>query len=114
MIHRKKWGNQTRELFKELCNKLLQMGEHSDYEFLKELVLDVEKEIKKIMRLYESLNGTGYDVNAIQSVQDKYHEKYKKKYNDRFTTKNNYRQIPAYPQYGGEEVRRTRRIGFEY
>lgn len=90
------------------------MGEHSDYEFLKELVLDVEKEIKKIMRLYESLNGTGYDVNAIQSVQDKYHEKYKKKYNDRFTTKNNYRQIPAYPQYGGEEVRRTRRIGFEY
>ena len=108
------WETETKELFKELCNKLLQMGEHSDYEFLKEFVLDVEKEIKKIMRLYESLNGTGYDVNAIQSVQDKYHEKYKKKYNDRFTTKNNYRQIPAYPQYDGEEIRRTRRIGFEY
>lgn len=54
------------------------------------------------------------DVNAIQSVQDKYHEKYKKKYNDRFTTKNNYRQVPMYPQYDGEEERRTRRIGFEY
>lgn len=108
------WETETKEIYKELCNKLLQMGEHSDYEFLKELVLDVEKEIKKIMRLYENLNGTGYDVNAIQSVQDKYHEKYKKKYNDRFTTKNNYRQVPMYPQYDGEEERRTRRIGFEY
>ena len=107
------WETETKELYKELCNKLLQMGEHSDYEFLKELVLDVEKEIKKIMRLYENLNGTGYDVNAIQSVQDKYHEKYKKKYNDRFTTKNNYRQTSPYSQYDGEESR-TRRIGFQY
>ena len=108
------WETETKDLYKEFCNKLLQMGEHSDYEFLKEIVLDVEKEIKKIMRLYENLNGTGYDVNAIQSVQDKYHEKYKKKYNDRFTTKNNYRYIPPYAQYGDNEERETRRIGFEY
>lgn len=108
------WEVETKEIYKELCNKLLQMGEHSDYEFLKELVLDVEKEIKKIMRLYENLNGTGYDVNAIQSMQDKYHEKYKKKYNDRFTTKNNYRHIPPYAQYGDDEERKIRRIGFEY
>lgn len=103
------WEKETKELYQELCDKLMSLNMVADYEFLKELVLDVEKECKKVMRMYESLNGTGYDVNAIHSMQDKYHEKYKKKYNDRFTTKNNYRQVPEYP-----DRRTTRRIGFEY
>lgn len=84
------WEKETKELYEDLCEKLMSWNMHADYEFLKELIADVEKECKKAMRLYESLNGTGYDVNAIHQVQDKYHEKYKKKYNDRFTTKNNY------------------------
>ena len=48
---------------------------------------DVTKEIKKVNRMCEQLNGTGYDSVAIHNMQDKYHEKYKKKYNEEYTDK---------------------------
>lgn len=48
---------------------------------------DVAKEIKKVNRMCEQLNGTGYDSVAIHNMQDKYHEKYKKKYNEEYTDK---------------------------
>lgn len=84
------WEKETRDIFEQCCDMVQHLGLHTDYEYIKELVLDVEKELKKIKRIIDSLNGTGYDVNMIHGVQDKYHEKYKEKYNDRFTTKNNY------------------------
>lgn len=83
------WEKETKEVYSEQCEVLIKANEYADYEFLKELILDVEKEIKKIMHLYESLNGTGYDVNAIHAAQDKYHEKYKRKYEEHFTKKHN-------------------------
>lgn len=89
----KSWEEKTKELYEQQCEVLQQAGLVPDYEFVKKLVVDVEKELKKIVRIIESLNGTGYDVNTIHGMQDKYHEKYKKKYNDRFTTKNSARKI---------------------
>lgn len=35
----------------------------------------------------EQLNGTGYDSVSIHNMQDKYHKKYKSKYEDEFTAK---------------------------
>lgn len=107
----KEWEESTRDCYKEQCKMLMDVGLVTDYEFVKELVLDVEKELKKISRMIENLNGTGYDVNMVHGMQDKYHEKYKKKYNDRFTTKNNYRPEPE--TWDGEYRRRTReKIGY--
>lgn len=81
------WEHETKELYQELSRKLMDLGLVADHEYIKELLVDVEKECKKAMHLYESLNGTGYDVNAIHQMQDKYHEKYKKKYEEHFTLK---------------------------
>lgn len=103
------WEKETKEIYEEICDQFQGLGKHADCEFVKDLITDAEKECKKIMRLYEKLNGTGYDAGQIHQMQDKYHEKYKKKYEDHFTMKNNYRisdeQIPEYPM-------RRRRIGY--
>ena len=109
----KQWEEKTKELYEEQCDILRDAGMVSDMEYVKELVLGVEKELKKIHRMMEGLNGTGYDVTTIHGMQDKYHEKYKKKYNDRFTTKNNYRPMPPYGEYNDEDYpTRRKRIGF--
>lgn len=103
------WEQETKELYEDICDQFQEMGMHADCEYVKDLIANGEKECKKIMRLYEKLNGTGYDAGQIHQMQDKYHEKYKKKYEDHFTMKNNYpiddRQIPEYPM-------RRRRIGY--
>lgn len=103
-----KWETETKELYEEQCAILLDLNMMADHEFIKEMIVDVEKEIKKVHRLIEQLNGTGYDATMIHTVQDKYHEKYKQKYNDRFTTKNNYRTYNEMdePEYRERPVRR--------
>lgn len=111
------WEEKTKRIYEEQCTMLMDANMVADYEFVKELIVDVEKEIKKIHRMMENLNGTGYDVNMVHGMQDKYHEKYKKKYQDKFTTKNNYRSYPYrdmdYDDDMEYEQRRTRRmIGF--
>lgn len=83
------WESETKDIYHELCSRLMQLNLYTDYDFVKELAADAEKEIKKITHLMESLSGTGYDVTAIHSMQDKYHEKYKNKYNEKFTKKHN-------------------------
>lgn len=105
------WEEKAKAVYEEQCEMLMKMNMVSDYEYIKTLVGDVEKELKKIHRMIERLNGTGYDVNMIHGMQDKYHEKYKKKYEDRFTTKNNYRR-PVYDNWDDEPERR--KMGFVY
>lgn len=105
------WEEKAKAVYEEQCEMLMKMNMISDYEYVKTLVGDVEKELKKIHRMVEKLNGTGYDVNMIHGMQDKYHEKYKKKYEDRFTTKNNYRR-PVYDNWDDEPERR--KMGFVY
>lgn len=83
------WEEKTKELYEEQWEYLNSMGMVADCEYIKEMLMGVEKELKKIERTVEKLNGTGYDVNMIHTMQDKYHEKYKQKYNERFTKKYN-------------------------
>lgn len=83
----KTWEHETKELYEEQWQKCVDNGMVADAEYITELVEDVTKEIKKINRMCEQLNGTGYDVMAIHNMQDKYHEKYKEKYNRMYTDK---------------------------
>ena len=89
-----------------------------DYEYVKEMIVDVEHELKKIRRMTDSLNGTGYDVTMIHGAQDKYYDEYKKKFDDKFTTRNNYRPYPEpmYDPYNRDRRRYMtdeRRMGYE-
>lgn len=67
--------------------KCINIGLIADAEYISTLVEDVTKELKKINRMHEQLNGTGYNAVSIYGMQDKYHEKYKKKYNEEYTNK---------------------------
>lgn len=108
----KSWEEKTKELYEEQCEILRDAGLASDYDFVEKMLEEVEKEIKKVMRIIEKLKGTGYDVTMIHGMQDKYHEKYKKKYEDHYTTKNNYphrvydRYVPPYYDDDDDDHRR--------
>lgn len=103
------WEEETKKHLEDLCAELTAIGAHADVDFFHDLIVDSEKELKKVHRLYEQMNGTGYDVTAIHSTQDKYHEKFKKKYNEHFTNKSmKYRSEPVYE----DDDYRRRRIGY--
>uniref|UniRef100_A0AAU8B042 Uncharacterized protein n=1 Tax=Dulem virus 36 TaxID=3145754 RepID=A0AAU8B042_9CAUD len=102
------WEEETKRCIEQVCNTFYNAGAHADTEYCGELLADVEKEIKKVSRLYESMNSAGYDVTAIHSVQPKYHDKYKRKYQENYTAK----AMKQYPEpYRSDDYRR-RRIGF--
>lgn len=83
----KEWEEETKELYEELWQKCINVGLVADAKYISELIEDVTKELKKINRMHEQLNGTGYNAVSIHDMQDKYHEKYKKKYNEEYTNK---------------------------
>ena len=102
----KQWEEGTKETYKEAWNMLKDAGFATDAEHIKSMIKDVEKELKDIHRIAETLNGTGYDVNMIHGIQDKYHEKYKSKYNEKY--KKNKTKEPMTMEWD----RTTRRIGY--
>lgn len=111
----RKWEEQTKEVLKEQCSILMDANMIPDYEYVKEIIVDVEEEIKKVRKIVDKLNGTGYDVTMIHGVQDRYYDEYKKKFDDKFTTKNNYRPYPQHePIYEGYENRDRRRRTMEW
>lgn len=83
----KDWEEQTKQLYEELWQQCTNYGMTADADYISKLVKNVTKEIKEINRMCEQLNGTGYDSVSIHSMQDKYHKKYKSKYEDEFTAK---------------------------
>lgn len=101
----KQWEERTKELYQKAWQNLKDMGYATDAEHVKELVKGVEKELKDIHRISETLSGTGYDVNMIHGIQDKYHEKYKAKYNEKY--KKNKTKEPTTAEWD-----RPHRIGY--
>ena len=83
----KEWEEKTKQLYEDLWQECISYGMTADAEYISDLVSDVTKEIKKVNRMCEQLNGTGYEATSIHTMQDKIHEKYKKKYEDEYTDK---------------------------
>lgn len=75
----KQWEEKTKDLYEDQYDVLSRANLVSDCEYIKTLIIDVENEIKKVSRITESLNGTGYDVNMIHGMQDKYMDTYRKR-----------------------------------
>ena len=61
------------------CCVFYEKGELIDYNLMMCYLEDVQKELKKIYRLCEELNGTGYDVLYIMELQKRTHDEYKDK-----------------------------------
>lgn len=74
-----KWENQTKDFYTDKIRELDALGEYFASGFFRELLADVEKEIKTATRKQIILNNVDYAINFIVGEQESVHEKYKEK-----------------------------------
>ena len=75
----KEWEEETKKFYEAACCVFYEKGWLIDYNLMMCYLEDVQHELKKIYRMCEELNGTGYDVLYIVEIQKKIHEEYKEK-----------------------------------
>lgn len=75
----KEWEEETKKFYEAVCCVFYEKGWLIDYNLMMCYLEDVQYELKKIYRMCEELNGTGYDVLYIVEIQNKIHEEYKEK-----------------------------------
>lgn len=75
----REWEKETEECLSKCAKALYDRGMLMDYSYMIGLMEDVCCELKRIERLMLKLSGVEYDMTYIEEIQDKIHEKYKKK-----------------------------------
>ena len=75
----REWEEETKKLYEAVCCVLWEKGLVVDYNLMMCYLEDVQHELKKIYRLCEELNGTGYDLLYIVEIQKQIHVEYKDK-----------------------------------
>ena len=73
------WERETKKLYESMYNELVNMGEVASACKIKELICDVDCELKKAERYWLNKEATGYDMSLIISEQKSKHDKYRKK-----------------------------------
>lgn len=74
-----RWETNTKAFYTERIKELEAIGEFAAADFVKEMLYDVDKEIKKAQREQIELNSVDYSINYIISCQQSKHDKYKTK-----------------------------------
>lgn len=77
-----KWERETKELYSECASHLLAWKKVADFNKINSLIKDVDMELKYLERLVLELSSVDYDAAYIAMLQDRCHEKYKKKCED--------------------------------
>lgn len=70
----KEWEEKTKTFYESVCCVFLEKGWLADYNLMMCYLDNVQHELKKIYRLCEELNGTGYDVLYIVEIQKRIHD----------------------------------------
>lgn len=73
------WEKESEECLSEYAKELYEKGSVIDSEYVMELAEDVCSELKRIDKMILKLSGVEYDMSYVEEIQDKLHEKYKKK-----------------------------------
>ena len=73
------WEKETKELYEQMYNELLDNNEVAGAMKIKELICDVDNELKKAERYSLNKKATDYNISDIISEQKSKHRKYKKK-----------------------------------
>ena len=73
------WERETKKLYEKMYKELIDINEIAAAMFVKELICDVDCELKKAERYHLNKLATGYDIVDIIEEQSKKHDKYKKK-----------------------------------
>lgn len=77
-----RWETETKELYQEAYCELCEVGEIAAACKIKEMLSDVDQELKKACRMKLSLDMVNYDLNTIYLCQDEIHEAYRSKEKD--------------------------------
>ena len=73
------WEKETKKLYEDMYNELIKIGEVASAFKVKELICNVDCELKKAERYHLNKKATDYDILLIIEEQHKKHEKYRKK-----------------------------------
>ena len=73
------WEKETKTLYQQMYKELMEIGEVASACIIKELICDVDKELKKAEGYLLDKETTEYNLGAIINEQKSKHEKYKKK-----------------------------------
>ena len=73
------WEKETKKVYQEAWTNLIQEGEVAAALFVKEMICDVDCELKCAERMELDLKSVDYSMEYILPEQDCLHEKYKKK-----------------------------------
>ena len=73
------WEQDTKKFYEQMYVELMNLQEVSGALKMKELICDVDQELKKAQRYHLNKMATDYNINSIISEQGRKHKKYKKK-----------------------------------
>ena len=73
------WERETKKLYERMYKELMDIDEVASACKIKELIHDVDHELKKAERYWLNKEAIGYDLTAIVEEQRKKHNKYKRK-----------------------------------
>lgn len=73
------WERDTKKLYEHMFKELMDIDEVASAMKIKELICDVDCELKKAERYMLNKEAVGYDISVIIGEQREKHDKYKKK-----------------------------------
>lgn len=73
------WERKTKHLYEEMYKEAMEIGEVASACKIKELIHDVDCELKKAERYWLNKEAINYDIGAIIAEQKHKHDKYKRK-----------------------------------
>ena len=73
------WEKETKSIYEKKYKELIDLGAVASALKVKELVCDVDKELKCIEREYIEYSAIGWDMSYIMYHQSEIHDKYKEK-----------------------------------
>lgn len=73
------WESDTKEIYEYCAKSLLDMGHIADFVKIKELICDVDMELKTLDRMLIELKSVDFNDVYIATIQDELHECYDKK-----------------------------------
>lgn len=73
------WERETKKLYEQMYQELMNLGEVASACKVKELICDVDCELKKAERYWLNKEAAGYDMVMIIEEQKRKHWKYEKK-----------------------------------
>ena len=74
-----KWEQDTKKLYQEMRQELINLGEVAAALYIDKYICDVDKELCHAQKKLNKLETIGYDINFIISWQEDLIKKYKKK-----------------------------------